>query len=72
MEHLFFGLTEIGYKILLRDYECDKGKVAFIAKKNGELVFVGVNTAEPVVRKIMLYYLKRYGILNVPTRIIVL
>lgn len=72
MEHLFHALTEIGYKILLREYECPKGKIAFIAKKDGTLVFIGVNTAEPIVHSAMVYYLKRYGITTVHTRIVTL
>lgn len=73
-----------GYKILLRNYECLFGEIDLIAKEKGALVFVEVKTrrsaamgppAESVtfhkrgqIAKCAQYYLKRYGIRDVPCR----
>ena len=73
-----------GYKIMLKNYECSLGEIDLIAKESGALVFIEVKTrssdamgvpAESVTwrkrRQIVRcaqYYLKRYGIKEVPCR----
>lgn len=59
-EKAYHALKTLGYKILLRNYECPLGEVSMIAKKAGELVFIGINNTPPV--KAAEYYVKRYGI----------
>ena len=83
-ELAFHYLAGRGYKILLRNYENSLGEIDLIAKEKGALVFIEVKTrrsdlmgtpAESVTRdkrhqiiKSAKYYLKRYGIHNVPCR----
>ncbi len=83
-ELAYHYLARRGYKILLKNYECDLGEIDLIAKQAGVLVFIEVKTrsscamgspAESVkshkrhqIVKTALYYLKRYGIHNVPCR----
>lgn len=83
-ELAFHFLAARGYKILLRNYECAIGEIDLIAKQAGALVFVEVKTrstcklgspAESVtpakrqqIIKTASYYLKRYGIKDVPCR----
>ena len=73
-----------GYKVLLKNYECVLGEIDFIAKEKGVLVFVEVKTrssdalglpAESVtphkrhqIVKTAYYYLKRYGVKDLPCR----
>ncbi len=77
-------LSAHGYKILLKNYECGLGEIDLIAKESGHLVFIEVKTrrslamgtpAESVtfqkrrqIVKTAEYYVKRYGIKNVPCR----
>ena len=77
-------LSAHGYKILIKNYECAFGEIDLIAKENGHLVFIEVKTrsslemgipAESVtfhkrgqIVKSARYYLKRYGIKNIPCR----
>ena len=77
-------LSAKGYKILLKNYECALGEIDLIAKESGCLVFIEVKTrrslamgspAESVtfqkrhqIVKVAEYYVKRYGIKNVPCR----
>ena len=83
-ELAFHFLLAKGYKILLRNYENPLGEIDLIAKHRGHLVFVEVKTrssdemglpAESVtfhkrnqITKSAQYYLKRYGIHDVPCR----
>lgn len=83
-ELAFHFLERRGYKILLRNYESILGEIDLIAKEKGALVFIEVKTrrseamgmpAESVTRqkrhqivKSAQYYIKRYGIHNVPCR----
>ena len=70
IERAFSQLTNQGYKVLLREYECALGKVDFIAKKDGALVFLMVNKpCGAKVKRVALYYKKRYGIPDVPIRL---
>ena len=71
-ESVFGTLELLGYKILLRNYECTIGTVDFIAKKNGKLFFVGVNRSRLEVQLVSTYYLKRYGIKDVQSAEIIL
>ena len=77
-------LSAKGYKILLKNYECAIGEIDLIAKESGYLVFIEVKTrrslamglpAESVtfqkrhqIVKTAEYYVKRYGIKDVPCR----
>ena len=83
-ELAFHYLGSRGYKILLRNYENTLGEIDLIAKEKGALEFVEVKTrasdsmgppAESVtfhkrcqIPKAEQYYMKRYGILDVPCR----
>lgn len=83
-ELAFHDLKRRGYKVLLRNYECPLGEIDLIAKEKGDLVFVEVKTrssdamgspSEAVtaekrhqIVKTAHYYLKRYGIKEVPCR----
>ena len=83
-ELAFHFLSQQGYKILLKNYECALGEIDLIAKEKGVLVFIEVKTrrsdamgmpAESVtfhkrrqIIKTAYYYLKRYGIKDVPCR----
>ncbi len=83
-ELAFHFLERRGYKVLLRNYESSLGEIDLIAKEKGALVFIEVKTrrsdamgmpAESVTRqkrhqivKSAKYYVKRYGIHNVPCR----
>jgi len=66
-EEAFHKLRREGYKVLLRNYECPLGEVSLIAKHDGRLVFVGVNKA--VSEKVVSYYVKRYGMSQVPIKL---
>lgn len=77
-------LSANGYKVLLKNYECALGEIDLIAKEGGCLVFIEVKTrrslamglpAESVtfqkrhqIIKVAEYYVKRYGIKDVPCR----
>ena len=65
-ELAFFFLVKLGYKILLRDYECAVGAIDLISKRDGVLVFTEVltNKEKPsgTMEAATRYYLKRYGI----------
>lgn len=66
-ELAFHDLKKKGYKILLRNYECPIGEVDMIAKKDGKLIFLGVNRSKlkmDKIKKTAAYYLKRYGIMD--------
>ncbi len=83
-ELAYHYLCAAGYKILLKNYECPLGEIDIIAKEKGALVFIEVKTrsshefgfpAESVtfnkrrqIVKTAQYYLKRYGIHDVPCR----
>ena len=83
-ELAFHFLKKKGYKVLLRNYESPMGEIDLIAKEKGVLVFIEVKTrssdamgspAESVTRfkrhqivKSAQYYVKRYGIHQVPCR----
>ena len=83
-ELAFHYLRKSGYKVLLRNYESPMGEIDLIAKEKGSLVFVEVKTrsndamgdpAEAVTRfkrhqivKSAQYYVKRYGIHEIPCR----
>lgn len=66
-EEAFHAMLKLGYKILLRNYECPLGEIHFIAKKHGELVFVCINEVPPIAAA--RYYINRYGIADVPVRL---
>ena len=73
-----------GYKVLLKNYKCPLGEIDLIAKENGALIFMEVKTrsslemglpAESVtfhkraqLTKCARFYLKQYGIADVPCR----
>ena len=83
-ELAFHFLSAQGYKILLKNYECLFGEIDLVAKEGGSLVFIEVKTrsseakgvpAESVtfqkrhqITKVAQYYIKRYGIKDVPCR----
>lgn len=83
-ELAFHYLRRRGYKVLLRNYESPLGEIDLIAKEKGALVFVEVKTrssdamgapSESVtafkrhqIVKTAQYYMKRYGIHEVPCR----
>lgn len=77
-------LRRRGYKVLMRNYECSLGEIDLVARQKDTLVFVEVKTrsseemglpAEGVtfhkrrqVIKCAKYYMKRYGLADVPCR----
>lgn len=83
-ELAFHYLASRGYKLLLRNYECALGEIDLIAKHKGALIFIEVKTRrndamgrpeESVtfhkrgqIVKTAHYYMKRYGIKDVPCR----
>ena len=83
-ELAYHYLLKKGYKVLLRNYVSPLGEIDLIAKEKGALVFVEVKTrssdamgspAEGVTHfkrrqivKSAQYYVKRYGIYQVPCR----
>ena len=83
-ELAFQYLKKRGYKILLRNYESPMGEIDLIAKEKGALVFIEVKTrssdamglpSESVtafkrhqIVKSAQYYVKRYGVHDVPCR----
>ena len=72
LEAVFGTLQILGYKVLLKSYECNIGGVDFVAKKDGKLIFVGVNRPRLEVQLVSTYYMKRYGIKDVESREIIL
>ncbi len=83
-ELAYHYLAKKGYKILLRNYESPLGEIDLIAKEKGTLVFVEVKTRRSLLMGLPLesvtfhkrtqivktaqYYMKRYGIKNLPCR----
>ncbi len=83
-ELAFHFLSARGYKVLLKNFECPLGEIDLIAKESGSLVFIEVKSrssldmgfpAEAVtfrkqtqIVNTARYYLKRYGIQEVPCR----
>ena len=77
-------LARWGYKILLKNYECPLGEIDLVAKEKGALVFIEVKTRSSLsagsplesvtfhkraqITKCAKYYIKRYGIKDVPCR----
>ncbi len=77
-------LTRRGYKVLLKNYESPLGEIDLIAKEKGALVFIEVKTRSSLsagspldsvtfhkraqLTKCAKYYMKRYGIKDVPCR----
>lgn len=72
LESVFGTLQILGYKVLLKNYECKIGAVDFVAKKNGKLFFVGVNRPRIEVQLVSTYYMRRYGIKDVQTEEVIL
>ena len=68
-EALFHALPLMGYKVLLRNYECPLGELTFVAKKGGYLVFIGLDNQKRL-KPVAEYYIKRYGIKDIPYRIV--
>ena len=77
-------LTGLGYKILLKNYENALGEIDLVAKERGALVFIEVKTRSSLsmgsplesvtfhkraqIVKCAKYYMKRYGIKDLPCR----
>ena len=77
-------LARLGYKILLKNYENSLGEIDLVAKERGALVFIEVKTRSSLsmgsplesvtfhkraqIVKCAQYYMKRYGIKDVPCR----
>lgn len=65
LERAQAALQILGYKILIREYECTVGKIDFIAKRDRNLVFISINRT-PEEReqagRAAEYYVKRYGV----------
>ena len=69
LEKAYQALIKEGHKVLLREYECPLGKIDFVTKKGGELVFVSVRKKiDKAFEKTADYYMKRYGIKDVRSR----
>ena len=78
-QDLAFGhLSTIGCKLLLRSYECALGEIHMIGKHEGNLVFIEVCVEDEKISnerglelvKAARYYMKRYGIKDVPWRLV--
>ena len=71
MERAYIALQTLGYKILLKNYECPLGGIDFVAKRAGELIFISINPSadeSASAAKAGLYYVKRYGLDSVVSR----
>jgi len=71
-ELLYQTLITLGHKVLLKNYECDFGEIDFVTKRNGTLWFIGLNRDRKKMEKVASYYIKRYGIKDVPYEIAIL
>ena len=83
-ELAYHFLKNRGYKVLLKNYECALGEIDLIAKEKGALVFIEVKTRSSLdmglpqegvtahkrrqIVKTAQFYIKRYGIHDVPCR----
>jgi len=72
LESVFATLQLLGYKVLLKSYECNIGGVDFVVKKNGKLFFIGVDKPRLEVQLVSTYYMKRYGIKDAQSEEIIL
>lgn len=69
-ETMFKPFEALGYKVLLKNYNCPLGEVDYVAKKKGYLCFIGINKKLTSLEAVAKYYIKRYGIDSVPYRIL--
>ena len=83
-ELAYHFLLQKGYRVLLKNYECNSGEIDLIAKENGFLVFIEVKTRSSDERGLPVeavtyhkrtqlvraaqFYMSRYGIHDVPCR----
>ena len=56
------ALEVIGFKILIRMYECPVGTIEVITKKDGLLHFFFIDRTEKGIADASNYYILRYGI----------
>ena len=71
-EALFQFATACGHKPLLRDYECKAGIAHLVTKKEGRLYFFSVGRPKIELELVATYYMKRYGIKDVPVEVVAL
>ena len=71
-EALFQFAVACGHKPLLRDYECTIGVAHLITKKAGRLYFFTIGRSKLELELVATYYMKRYGIKDVPIEVVAL
>ena len=65
LEQVMATLQVLGYKVLLKNYECNAGTIDFVAKKDGKFFFFGVMRHRIDVQLASTYYRNRYGLKDV-------
>ena len=67
LERLILAVTTFGHKPLLKYYECPMGDCMLITKSAGRLHFFFDEENADIAKKLVDYYLNRYGINTIET-----